>query len=160
MTRRTLCVELPLLLSAIGLSGHAVAQTATSPALPKSDNHLQTPLNHCATYLWENLPSRISDAGAVTHDILQGVAPVDGGYHIEIHETTLQPGQRPHLPHLHPHVEFILMREGAIDYQTGDKHTTLTPGSVGYAAPNELHGIVNAGQTTAIYFVVALNKPV
>ena len=160
ITRRTLCLDLGLALTALGLANTAGAQTGATAdyGAPKSDNHLQTPLDHCTTFLWEQMPQRLSDSGAVTHDILQGVVPVGGGYLVEMHETTLEPGQMPHPPHQHPHVEFVLMRQGSIDFMTGDKHTTLTPGSVGYAAPNERHGIVNTGKTTAIYFVIALNK--
>jgi quercetin dioxygenase-like cupin family protein len=161
ITRRTLCLDLGLALAALGLTNVADAQTGAvnlPASLPKTQNALQTPLDHCSAFLWEQLPTRLSDAGAVTHDILQGTAPVAGGYLVEMHETTLEPGKAPHPPHQHPHVEFVMMRQGSIDFMMGEKHVTLTDGSVGYAAPNERHGILNTGTTTAIYYIVSLNK--
>jgi len=157
ITRRTLCLDLGLALTALGLSSTAGAQTAAT-ALPKTQNSLKTSLDHSAAFVLEEMPVRYSDGGAPTHDILNGVVPVNGGELVELHETTLAPGAMPHPAHQHPHVEFILVREGTIDFMIGDTHHTLTPGSVGYTAPNELHGFRNAGTTTATYFIFSLNK--
>jgi quercetin dioxygenase-like cupin family protein len=168
ITRRTLCLDLGLALTALGLSNVASAQNdahtapVTGPAGPKTQNSLQTPLDHSRAFVFEQMPLRYSDAGAPTHDILQGVAPVGGGYLVELHETTLAGGKEPHPPHQHPHVEFILVREGTIDFMIGDvgaeTHHLLTAGSVGYTAPNERHGFRNSDQTTATYFIFSLNK--
>jgi quercetin dioxygenase-like cupin family protein len=169
ITRRTLCTDLGLALAALGLSNVAFAQNGAQTgaqtgavSLAKSQNHLQTPLDHSTAFVFEQMPLRYSDAGAPTHDILQGVAPVGGGYLVELHETTIAAGKEPHPPHQHPHVEFILVREGTVDFMIGnpgaEAHHTLTAGSVGYTAPNERHGFRNSGQTTATYFIFSLDK--
>jgi len=160
ISRRTACLDLGLALAALGLSSAATAQSGSTAATTpgKSKNHLQTPLDRCKAFVFEQMPLRYSDGGAPTHDILQGTVPVNGGELVELHETTIAPGAMPHAAHQHPHVEFILVREGTIDFIVGDKHTTLTPGSVGYTAPNEMHGFRNAGTIPATYFIFSLNK--
>lgn len=78
------------------------------------------------------------------------------GEPVEMHETTLQPGSAPHAPHHHEHSEFWLIREGTVELTINGKSQVLSPGSAGYVASNEVHGIKNVGSTPASYFVVAI----
>ena len=48
------------------------------------------------------------------------------------------------------------MREGIIELTVNGKSYRLGPGSVGFAASNEEHGIKNVGATPATYFLVAI----
>jgi quercetin dioxygenase-like cupin family protein len=124
--------------------------------IAKTQNSLQTDFGHCTAFPFEKLPLRYSDGGAPTHDILRGTVPT--GELVELHETTVQPGMMPHAAHQHPHEEFILVREGTIDFLYGGESHRLTPGSVGYTAPNEMHGFQNAGTVPATYFIFSLSK--
>jgi mannose-6-phosphate isomerase-like protein (cupin superfamily) len=78
------------------------------------------------------------------------------GVPLEVHETELAPGSMPHPPHRHGHEEMFLIREGAPTITINGKSTRLGPGSVGFVASNDLHGIHNHGATPARYFVVAI----
>ncbi len=158
-TRRDVCLALPALglLSALSTEVNAQTQPPTAGATGAvSQNSLRSDFSRCKAYPFDKMPIRYSNGGAPTRDIARGVVPT--GEDIELHETTVEPGKMPHPAHMHPHEEFILVREGtmAIIYD-GESHT-LTPGSVGYTAPNQMHGFKNIGTTTATYFIFSLSK--
>jgi len=147
LTRRSLCVALPAL---------ATALAAESSAAPVSENALASDLTQCQAFPFEKLPLRYSDGGAPTHDIAHGRVPT--GELIELHETTIEAGKMPHAAHQHAHEEFILVREGTIEFMYNGTSHLLGPGSVGYTAPNQMHGFRNAGTTPATYFIFSLSK--
>lgn len=78
------------------------------------------------------------------------------GFSIELHETALAPGARPHPPHHHAHEEVFLMRQGQLEVTIAGRSATIGPGGVAYIASNQEHGVRNAGGETAQYFVMAL----
>ena len=92
----------------------------------------------------------------------KGRAVLNGRNHkglaIECHETQLAPGEAPHAPHHHEHVEMVLIREGTMEVTISGKASRLGPGGVAYVASNEEHGWKNVGATTAHYFVIALGQ--
>jgi quercetin dioxygenase-like cupin family protein len=81
------------------------------------------------------------------------------GFHIDLHETELAPGQAPHAAHRHEHEEIVMLREGTLEITIEGKVTIVGSGSVVYAASNEMHGWKNVGTTQANYFVIALSRP-
>ena len=104
--------------------------------------------------LFPSLLPAIAMNTAATRAVLKGKLAT--GESVEVHETTLPPGGAPHPPHHHTHSEMWLIREGTVDITVNDNATRLGPGSVGFVASNDLHGIKNVGQTPATYFVVAI----
>ena len=80
------------------------------------------------------------------------------GFHVDLHETDLAPGQAPHAPHRHEHEEIVMVREGTLEITIEGKVTIAGPGSVVYAASNDMHGWKNVGTTHANYFVIALGR--
>jgi quercetin dioxygenase-like cupin family protein len=148
LTRRQLCASLPALA--------AVAAFAEAGQAQSSTNQLSTSFEHSRAFPFDQLPLRYSDAGAPTRDICQGRVPT--GELIELHETTVEAGKMPHPAHSHPHEEFILVREGTMALILDGQEHPLPAGSVGYTAPNEIHGFKNIGTTAATYFVFSLSK--
>jgi len=86
--------------------------------------------------------------------IVKGKTPT--GEQIEAHQTVLQPGAAPHAAHVHAHSEFWFVKEGTVELAIQGKKYQLGPGSAGFAAGKEEHGIRNIGKVPATYFVVAI----
>ncbi len=107
------------------------------------------------TYRFEDLRVERSDGNSF-RPVLEGLT--HSGCHIEVHETDLAPGGRPHPPHHHAHEEMFLVREGTVEVTINARGTKLGPGSVAFVASNDEHGIRNAGDTHAQYFVIALGN--
>lgn len=113
-------------------------------------------LSHSAGFLFDQLPVKHSSSGAVTRPVIQGKLPT--GEIVEMHETTLQPGQMPHAAHHHVHTEFMLIREGTVEFTADGKPYRLGPGGVAYAASGQTHGLKNVGSVPANYFVIAIGS--
>jgi quercetin dioxygenase-like cupin family protein len=80
------------------------------------------------------------------------------GFVAEMHETELPAGGAPHPSHHHDHEQLIVIREGTLEVMINGKTRTLGPGSVAYAASMEEHGVKNAGDTRARYWIIALGQ--
>jgi len=95
-----------------------------------------------------------------THN--QARAVLDGVTHtglpIELHITTLAPGQMPHPAHQHVHEEMIMLQEGTLEVTIRGESIRIGPGSVAYVRSNEPHGWRNIGSGPAQYFVLAVGK--
>jgi quercetin dioxygenase-like cupin family protein len=78
---------------------------------------------------------------------------------LEVHITTLNPGQEPHPPHRHAYEEMMLLKEGSLEATVNGRTFTLQAGSVLFLAPNDLHGWRNNGSTPATYFVLSWKTP-
>jgi quercetin dioxygenase-like cupin family protein len=134
VNRRELCSILPLLALASSWAG--------------TEHVLSS-----ATFPFADLQAEAAD-GHTTRPVVNGKIPT--GERVEVHETTLDSGKMPHAPHKHAHSEFWLIREGTVELTINGQQHRLGPGSVGFAAANDLHGIKNVGDIPAQYFVVAI----
>ncbi len=73
---------------------------------------------------------------------------------LEMHVTTLNPGQEPHQPHRHPNEELIIIGQGTVETLSNGVWKRVGPGSVIFNASNQLHGLKNIGTEPAIYHVI------
>jgi mannose-6-phosphate isomerase-like protein (cupin superfamily) len=143
MTRRNLCFVLP----AFALLGKALAQSSpTSTSEPS--------LTHSRVFAFDQLPVNKGAGGNASRHVLRGTLPT--GEVVEIHETTLMPGLMPHPPHKHVHEEFLMIREGTLEFTANDKAEKVGPGGIVYTASGEVHSLKNVGNTSASYFVIAI----
>ncbi|MGA9813184.1 MAG: cupin domain-containing protein [Terriglobales bacterium] len=139
LTRREMCLLLPAALPA----ATALQAFAQDKSLPSG------------AFSFDNAPLHVANNNAQIRMMLRGKLATGEG--IEVHQTTLPPGGAPTATtHHHPHSEMWLVREGTIELTVIDKKFRLYPGSVGFVASNEEHGIRNIGTTPALYFVVAV----
>jgi len=76
----------------------------------------------------------------------------------EVHETDLAPGEMPHAAHHHVHEEMFLVREGTLEVTINGRSQKLGPGGIAFVASGDEHGIRNAGDTHAQYFVIGLGS--
>ena len=78
---------------------------------------------------------------------------------LETHVTTLEAGKASHAAHKHPDEELVYVREGVIEATINGVPKLAPAGSVIFFASNDLHGMRNAGDTRASYFVLRWTSP-
>jgi quercetin dioxygenase-like cupin family protein len=81
-------------------------------------------------------------------------APTKTLDNLEIHETSLNPGESAHPPHQHPEEELTVVRQGTVEVLVNGELKRVGPGSVVFQASNNLHSIKNVGTTVAIYHAI------
>jgi mannose-6-phosphate isomerase-like protein (cupin superfamily) len=113
-------------------------------------------LTESKVYRFEELPTVDRPNGQVDQTVLQGILATGEG--LELHETTLPPGQMPHAAHRHRHSELMLVRSGTLEFDNAGKKVTAGPGGVFFVGSNVLHAVKCVGPVAANYFVVAIGK--
>ncbi|HZY61028.1 MAG TPA: cupin domain-containing protein [Edaphobacter sp.] len=145
LSRRDLCVAL----SAFAAMGSIANGQATAGAREKT-------LSQSEAFPFDKLPVNHSKNGGESRPVIRGMLAT--GEYVEMHETTLPPGQMPHPPHKHRHSEFMMIREGTVEFDNDGVKTRLGPGGVIFAASNKMHGLKNVGSAPAQYFVIAIGR--
>ena len=102
------------------------------------------------------MTSQPNKTGAVRKVVQQPTATLD---ELEIHITTLNPGETPHPPHKHPDEELLIVKEGTVESLVNGELKRVGPGSVIFQASNQMHGIRNVGDVPATYHVIKWNSP-
>jgi quercetin dioxygenase-like cupin family protein len=158
MNRRDVVVALSSLavLAAVAVEGQepgSLPEAMAVPAPPGSAG--DTVLAASRAFRFEDLPV-VKTANGETRAVTRGVLAT--GEAVELHETTLLPGHMPHPAHKHVHSEFMLVREGQMEFENDGKPERVGPGGVMFAASNVMHGLKNVGETTAQYFVIAIGR--
>jgi len=159
MNRRDLCIALSSFAALASAAASAEAQSQTSPDAMAVPAPPGSPGDHVMAtqraFRFEDLPV-VKNTNGETRAVTRGVLPT--GEAVELHETTLLPGHMPHPPHKHRHSEFMLVREGEMEFDNNGTPQRVGPGGVMFAASNVMHGLTNVGTTTANYFVIAIGR--
>lgn len=134
-SRRDLIAALPVL-AAFG-SSFAVAD--------------DKPVMGSRVFDWNSIPAKPTSYGSVRSFFSSPTATLEN---LELHVTTLNPGQSPHQPHRHPNEEMIIIRQGTVETLSNGDWKRVGPGSVIFNGSNQLHGLKNVGTDQAIYHVI------
>jgi quercetin dioxygenase-like cupin family protein len=145
LNRRDLFVALSAFAAMGGVAAEGQAADTGEAVLARSE-----------TFAFDKLPVKKSANGGASRAVVQGVLAT--GEAVELHETTLPPGQMPHPPHKHRHSEFMMIREGQLEFDNDGKPEQVGPGGVIFAASEVMHGLKNVGDVNANYFVIAIGK--
>ena len=109
-----------------------------------------------SVYDWNSIPVHKTDVGEVRSVFRGPTATLD---ELEVHITTLNPGQVSHPPHKHPNEELIIVKEGTVESLVNGEWKRVGVGSVIFNGSNQLHGLRNVGSGPATYHVVSWYSP-
>ncbi len=104
-----------------------------------------------ATFNWDEMKPVANATGSVAALYRAPTATLD---ELEMHVTTLNPGDTSHPPHQHVNEELVIIRQGTVETLSAGKWVRLGPGSVIFNASNSLHGLRNVGTVPAVYHVI------
>jgi quercetin dioxygenase-like cupin family protein len=104
-----------------------------------------------SVYDWNNMEAKKTPVGE-SRTVLRGpTATLD---ELEMHVTTLNPGEASHPPHKHPNEELIILDQGTVEALINGEWKRVGTGSVIFNASNVMHSLRNVGDTPATYHVV------
>ena len=146
MNRRDMMMAMTAFASLGGLMAEAQEKTAASA---------DADLSHSRVFRFEELPVVHGSNGGWSRAVTHGTLPT--GEFVELHQTMLPPGKMPHPPHQHRNSEFILIRQGKLEYLNEGKPEPAGVGDIIYTASNRMHGLKNVGDDDAMYFVVSIS---
>jgi len=133
----------------VALASAAIGAGATLGAQKKMQS---------AVFEWTNSDAKPNNWGAVRQVVRTPTPTLD---ELEIHISTLNPGQSPHAPHQHQHEneELLIVKEGTLEtFQSGETRR-VGPGGIIFQASNEMHNVKNVGGAPATYYVIGWTVP-
>jgi XRE family transcriptional regulator, regulator of sulfur utilization len=116
----------------------------------------QTDVMGSTVFDWTALKAEPNKTGAVRRVVQRPTATLD---ELEIHITTLMPGETPHPPHQHPAEELLIVKEGTVESLVNGQLKRVGPGSIVFQASNQMHSLRNVGNTPATYHVIQWKSP-
>lgn len=102
-------------------------------------------------YDWNSL-KEIKEETRVGRQILEGSTTALS--YFKVHASTLQPAKSPHPPHAHNDAdELFIIKQGQVKITLKGVSKIIGPGSIAFVMCGDEHGIENAGNTEATYYV-------
>ena len=157
MNRRDLCVSLPVL-AAIGAGAPEALALQNNSGAGGTPSKASDSLYYSRAFGFDQMGVRTMANGGESRDIVHGTLAT--GETVSLHESMQMAEAEPNPLHTIQHSEFILVREGELEFQhEGSKGLVsehVGPGGVFYVAYGTKHTVKNAGGVPASYFVVAI----
>jgi XRE family transcriptional regulator, regulator of sulfur utilization len=105
---------------------------------------------------WAAMQVRETKVGSVRSVVRKPTRTLD---ELEMHVTTLKPGETSHPPHQHPNEELIILKEGTVEVLNLGQWRRVEVGSIVFNASNDMHALRNVGTGPATYHVVNWTSP-
>lgn len=152
--RRNACMALAAFASLGGIFTQAQAMQ-TAPTTIGNADAVGPSMAASKVFHFDQMKVTQSANGGWFRAVTHGTLPT--GEFVEVHETMLPAGQMPHPPHRHRNTEFVLLREGKLEFLNDGIPEPAGAGDVIYTASNQMHGMKNVGDSPALYFVVSIS---
>ena len=130
--------------------------TAIIVAAAMSYTKAQTTVLSSRIFDWDSLKVEKTNVGSRRDVVRSPTATLD---ELEMHVTTLNPGQRSHPPHQHVAEELLIIKEGTLESLVNGEYKKVGPGSIVFQASNQPHTIKNIGTGPATYHVIQWQPP-
>lgn len=124
--------------------------TASAPKQPAAESAQPGSLRS-QVFDWEKLevrPTKTGERRAVFN------SPSVTCLNLSCHITTVKAANASHAAHRHPDEEWVVVKEGMIEVTINGATHRGGPGSLFFFASNDDHGMRNAGDTPATYYVI------
>lgn len=144
ITRRDVAVALGTVLVTVGAA--ALAQSA-GPG---------TGVMRSTVWDWNAIPMSKTAVGETRPVVRRPTATLE---ELEMHVTTLNPGQTSHAPHHHGNEELVLIDKGTVEVFVHGEWKRIGPGSIVFNAANESHALRNVGAEPTQYHVINWKTP-
>jgi uncharacterized cupin superfamily protein len=105
---------------------------------------------------WQEMTAKPTKIGERRDVVQTRTATLD---ELEIHITTLNPGETPHAPHKHAAEELLVIKEGTVESLVNGELRRVGPGSIVFQASNQMHTVRNVGSGPATYHVIQWHSP-
>lgn len=129
--------------------GMALAQSA-----PAVSSKASTSLAQAKVFAFDQMPVKKMANGGEGRNIVKGELAT--GESVSLHESMQPAGSVPNPAHRIEHSEFIVVREGTLEFDHDGKTEKVGPGGVIYVAFGTLHRVKNVGDVPAKYVVIAI----
>ena len=116
----------------------------------------QTPVLSSRIFDWDSLKVAKTNVGFRRDVVKSPTATLD---ELEMHITTLNPGQQSHPPHQHVAEELLIIKEGTLESLVNGEYHEVGPGSIVFQASYQPHTIKNIGTGPATYHVIQWQPP-
>jgi (S)-ureidoglycine aminohydrolase len=105
-----------------------------------------------AVYAWDDMQVSKTSAGE-RRQVFKG--PTGAFEYLQVHVSTVETGTAMHAAHTHDdREELVIIKEGTMEQTINGVSRVLSPGSVTLSLPGDSHGIRNAGDTPASYYII------
>jgi quercetin dioxygenase-like cupin family protein len=115
--------------------------------------HNPAPTLQSAVFDWKKLTVQPTATG-LRRALLKGSTATMTS--LSAHVTTVNAGKASHGAHRHPDEEIIVVKEGTLEVTINGESQHAGEGSIIFCASNDLHGMRNAGDTPATYYVIRM----
>ena len=133
----------------------AIVACATITAVTFADS-VASPILHSSVFNWADSKTETTKYGARRQVFDSRTAILE---QLEVHVTTLKPGEAPHAGHRHSAEELIIIKEGSLEAVQNGTTNQAGPGAVVFEASGEYHSLRNVSQMPATYYVIKVVPP-